>query len=151
MKTSIIPKVKNSKTTIPGQRFYCDISSTQEKSYGGSQYWVIIVDETSRMKWSHFIKKKSEMGNVIACFLKHIIVQENKKPKWIRNDNAGENQSIKQFCLKKNISINIENTSPHTPQQNGVLESGFRTLWGQERSNMSDMYDKSIRKNGLWS
>ena len=91
------------------------------------------------------------MGNVIACFLKHIIVQENKKPKWIRSDNAGENESIRQCCLNENISIKIENTSPHTPQQNCVVESGFRTLWGQARSTMSDMDDKSIIKNGLWA
>ena len=57
MKTSIIPKVNNSKTIIPGKCFYFDISSTKEKRYGGSQYWVLIVNEASRMKWSHFIKK----------------------------------------------------------------------------------------------
>ena len=66
MKTSKIPKVNNSKTLIPGECFYCNISSTQEQNYIVSHYWVLIVVKESQMRWSHFINQKME--NVIARF-----------------------------------------------------------------------------------
>ena len=102
------------------------------------------------MKWIYFIKKKSDMGKKVESFIKELIINKNSNPKWLINYNAGENEALKISCNKLNINIKIGNTSPYTPQQNGVVESGFITLWGQERSTMSDMDNKSIRENGLW-
>ena len=42
----------------PGERVYLDISSIKEKSYGGSCFWVLIVDDYTDYCWSIFLKAK---------------------------------------------------------------------------------------------
>ena len=41
-------------SSIAGERMYIDISSIQQISFGGAQYWLLIVDEATKMKWSYF-------------------------------------------------------------------------------------------------
>ena len=38
----------------PGERVYLDISSIKDKSYGGSRFWVLIVDDYTDYCWSIF-------------------------------------------------------------------------------------------------
>ena len=53
-----IKKRSVSRSTIPGERLYVDISSVKTKSKGGSNYWLQIADDATPKKWSFFIKKK---------------------------------------------------------------------------------------------
>ena len=39
---------------------YLDISSMRKPSMGGSQHWVMLVDEATKYKKSVFLKKKNE-------------------------------------------------------------------------------------------
>ena len=41
---------------------YTDISSIDAKSVGGGKYWILIVDEATKFKWSIFVKKKIEIA-----------------------------------------------------------------------------------------
>ena len=49
---------------------YIDISSIKKRSYGGSKFWVLIVDDFTKMKWSLFLKNKSELTDKVLPFLK---------------------------------------------------------------------------------
>jgi hypothetical protein len=44
----------------PGERVYLDISSIKDKSYGGSCFWVLIVDDYTDYYWSIFLRAKSD-------------------------------------------------------------------------------------------
>ena len=55
--------------------------------------------------------------------------------KIILCDNAGENKTLKESCAKISEEIRMEFTSPGTPQQNGVLERLFSTLYSWMRMN----------------
>lgn len=50
-----INKSNPNKSTIRGERIYTEISSVNSRSYGGNEYWILIEDESTRMKWSIFI------------------------------------------------------------------------------------------------
>jgi len=47
-------KENKNKSSIAGEQIYLDISSIQQTSFGGAQYWLLIVDESTKMKWSYF-------------------------------------------------------------------------------------------------
>ena len=48
-------------------------------------------------------------------------------------DNAGENKNLEENCAKTFDEIKFEFTSPGTPHQNGVVGTGFDTLYSQMR------------------
>ena len=60
--------------------------------------------------------------------------QTKKKIKVLRTDNGGElcEKKFDQFCNKCGISH--QNTTPYTPQQNGVAKKTNRTLMDKARS-----------------
>ena len=49
-------------------------------------------------------------------------------------DNMGENEAFIEACKKAGIEINFKETMPGTPQQNGLVERFFTTLYGHTRT-----------------
>ena len=77
----------------PGNRIYLDTSWIKYPSGGGNNYWVLLVDEVTKMCWSLFIRKKSELpSSVIEIF--NSIINSKRKIMFIRDDNAGEKISL---------------------------------------------------------
>ena len=54
--------------TKKGERMMIDIASTKVSSQGGNNYWLLGLDEFTKMKWSFFLKKKSEFWKYITEF-----------------------------------------------------------------------------------
>ena len=70
---------------------------------------------------------------------------------YLRCDNAGENLKFQADSIKAKMKLDVEFTAPGTPQQNGVPESKFATLYGQMRAMMKEQgLDKSKREQ-LWT
>ena len=53
----------------PGERLYLDISSVRDASYGGSKFWVLIVDDYTDYCWSIFLKTKDELKSKMMALL----------------------------------------------------------------------------------
>ena len=49
-------------------------------------------------------------------------------------DNSGENKVFGNNLYKIKYDINVEYTAPNTPEQNGVVERAFATLYGKARA-----------------
>lgn len=75
---------------------YCGICGIfNSASIGGSKYFILFVDDYSRMIYIYFIKSKSE---AFSCFKRYRALVENllkKKIKILRGDNG------KEFCNKE--------------------------------------------------
>jgi len=65
-----VPKGPKEKSTKPVHRMYVDLTSSKYTSTGGSKYWCLAVDEATHMKFSMFLKQKSEMKEKLVPFLK---------------------------------------------------------------------------------
>jgi hypothetical protein len=111
----------------------------------------LIVDEATRMKWSVFIKSKSDLAEEVVKLLLELRDVHNKDIKFIRCDNAGENQTLKDLCLKMNFGIQFEFTAPYTPEQNGIVERAFATLYGRVRAMLYASAIPSEYRDGLWT
>jgi hypothetical protein len=59
LKQTKIAKVSHVTSTKPGKGIYIDISSVKTETYGGSKFWLLIVDDYSNMCWSKFMPTKS--------------------------------------------------------------------------------------------
>jgi len=56
----------------PGFRFYIDIELSKFTIAGGSKYWFLAVDEATHMKFSLFLKQKSDVKEKFILFLKEL-------------------------------------------------------------------------------
>jgi len=100
----------------------------EKESLGKSKYYVIFIDDYSRMKWVYFVHHKSEVINKFKIFKAQVENQLEKKIKTLRTDNGGEYFS-KEF--NKYLEVNgiiHQHTVPYTPEQNGVAERANRSI-----------------------
>ena len=118
-------------------QFYLDISSINSTSLGGSKYWCLVVDEQTKMKWSFFLKEKSEQTSKLFPFLKDLKTCHKKNVQFICCNNSGENRTLHLACQQSGIQANFEFTPPGMQQHNGVVEQAFATLYGRVRAMMN--------------
>jgi len=80
------------------------------------QYFVLFVDDFSRMTWVYFLKHKFEVPDKFYAFYQMIHTQFDKKIQVLRSDNGGEfvNKSMQEF-FRENGLIN-QTSCPNTPQ-----------------------------------
>jgi hypothetical protein len=83
------------------------------------------VDDFSKFSWDCFLPKKSGIQIPLAKLLK-ANKAAGKPCKFLRCDNAGENESyVQELCVEYDVIL--EMTAPNTPQMNGVVERSFVT------------------------
>ncbi|UYV64717.1 hypothetical protein LAZ67_3001746, partial [Cordylochernes scorpioides] len=122
-----------------GELIHSDLSGPIDPpTYDGEIYFQVLIDDYSHFVVVRLLKSKSEAEQNIIDFIKLIKTQHNKKTRKITVDNGKEFSSgnFKQFCRKKGIQI--EYTSPYTPQQNGTSERMNRTLIDKVRTKLAE-------------
>jgi hypothetical protein len=55
-----IQKTTETKSEMPGERVFLDISCAHHKTMGGSKFWLMMVDDATGMAWSCMLKQKSD-------------------------------------------------------------------------------------------
>ncbi|GJT56754.1 retrovirus-related pol polyprotein from transposon TNT 1-94 [Tanacetum coccineum] len=103
--------------------------SSAVRSYGGSLYILVIVDDYSRYTWTRFLKDKTEAFDQFEIFSKKIQNQLGCSIVSIRTDHGREIDNEVQFgefCNANGITHNF--SAPRTPQSNGVVERKNKTL-----------------------
>ena len=105
----------------------------------------------SRYEMEFLLEKKSDLANVIIHFLKDLKLTEKKAVKFIRCDNAGENKTLENQCKDNELGINFKYMAPGTPQQNGVVERVFVTLYGRVQVMMNEAHFTKQQRGQLWT
>src|SRR6266850_8183991 len=92
-----------------------------------NQYYILMVDDSTRHVTLNFLKLKSQAPKHIQNYLTHLTTK-NKRPRAIRVDRGGEflNAQLENWCQENGIQI--EATALYSPSQNGVAERMNRTL-----------------------
>jgi hypothetical protein len=103
------------------------------------------------MMWSHFLRRKPEALRKIIEFVTELKLKNANMVKFIRCNNLGENQALKQEMKKKGLNLQFEFTAPGTPQENGKVERAFATLWGRTRAMLNQAQLDDELRNGLWA
>lgn len=97
-------------------------------SLNNNRYFLVFVDDYSRMTWVYFVKEKSEALSVFKKFKVSIEKQSGQPIKTLRTDRGGEflSTEFNKFCEESGIQRQL--TASYTPQQNEVAERKNRSL-----------------------
>ena len=87
----------------------------------------MFVDDASRYITVEFLKAKSQASDHVKAYLTYL-QNRGRKPQAICVDRGKEfiNEDLKSWCHQKGIEIN--QTAPYSPSQNGIAERMNRTL-----------------------
>ena len=101
---------------------HSDICGPLPTSLGGCRYFLLFVDDFSRMTWVYFLKQNSEAFEKFKTFRQLIENEVKENIGTLRTDNGGEftSNEFKNYCMDNGIKRHLTNV--YTPQQNGVVE-----------------------------
>jgi transposase InsO family protein len=100
-------------------------------------YYVIFVDDFSWKCWIFFMQKKDQTFSKFLN-LKHLLRKKlDRKVKALKSDNGGEyvSNEFKNLCAKEGIRWEL--TTPHNPQQNGVVERKNKSIVGASKGDVA--------------
>ena len=137
-KQTKVPHSTESRSEIPGERIFMDISSANEcEDLQGNGYWLGIVDDATNMHWSRILKSKKELNWRLRIFIKEL-ARLGAPVKYIRCDDAGENIKLKEECeiaVEPELrAVTFEITGRDTPQRNGKIERWFAVATARIRA-----------------
>ena len=93
-----------------------------------TKYFVTFVDDHTRYVWAYILKSKDEVFAHFQKWKAQVEKSTGREVKILRSDNGGEYTSKEFNSYLITEGIKHEQTTPHTPQQNGVAERLNRTL-----------------------
>jgi len=145
-----VSKQDSNRSNLPGERLCIDISSIKTELINNKKFWVLVKDQATCMKWSFFVKQKSDQVQPIIDLIREINSMKNQCVKYIRCDNTGENYLLETECKKQGLPVKFEFTSRNTPQQNGQVERSFATLYSKICAMMNAARMNQQEKEKYW-
>jgi transposase InsO family protein len=132
-------KSKEYSTTKPLEIVHTDLCGpTRMKVLNGEQYFVLLVDDYTRMIAVLFLRKKSEEFKHFKIYKEMVETEMDLKIKCLRSDNGGEftSKEFMVFCGEHRIKRQF--SAARTPQQNGVFERKNITIHEMDRTMFKD-------------
>ncbi|PRQ58292.1 putative RNA-directed DNA polymerase [Rosa chinensis] len=128
------PSISN-KSVIPFELIHSDVwGPSREPTVSGMRYFVLFIDDCTRLTWVTLLKTKDEVFPAFQTFRTLVQTQYHSTIKVLRSDNGGEyvNHVFQEFF--KAHGIVHQTTCPQTPEQNGVSERKNRHLLDMARA-----------------
>lgn len=110
----------------------------ENESLGGARYFLIFIDDFSRMCFVYFLKSKHQTFKFFKEFQRLVENQQSKKIKALRSDNGGEFCSTEMKMYLKQCGIVHQKTTAYTPEQNGLSERYNRSAVEKARCLLFD-------------
>ena len=125
------------RSEIPLYRIHSDIwGPSPSKWLRWSCWFIVFIDDCTRLTWVYTMKNKSEASVIISSFIKLIQNQFGTTLKRFRSDNARDYFNSQVTTFFESIGIVHESSCPYTPEQNGVAERKIGHLMEVTRSLM---------------
>lgn len=118
---------------------HADVCGPMEvKSINGSRYFLLLVDDFSRMSFAYFLKSKCDVFSCFKQFMSMVENQKGKQIKCLRTDNGGEFCGSEFEGFLKRVGILHQKTNPYRPERNGLCERLNRTIVEKARCLLFD-------------
>ena len=104
------------------------VGPTTTKGLKGEKYFMLLVDDYTRMTTVCFLKNKSEAFENFKIYKEMVENEMDSKIKCLRSNNGGELTSKELMDYCRNDGIKRKFSIARTPQQNGVVERKNRTV-----------------------
>ena len=102
-------------------------------SLQGSSYFILFIDDFTRMCWIFFLKFKHEVARVFIKFKKMVETQSGCKIQVLRSDNGKEYTSAQFILFHEEAGIEHQLTTLYTLEQNRVSERRNRSIMEMAR------------------
>jgi hypothetical protein len=112
----------------------------ENMSLGNARYYLIFVDDYSRMCFVYFLQSKHQTFKYFKEFQKMVENQQSKKIKLLRSDSGGEYCSIEMENYLKECGIVHQRTTAYTPESNGLSERFNRSIVEKARCLLFDAH-----------
>jgi transposase InsO family protein len=91
-------------------------------------YFILFIDDYTRMTWVSFLKEKSEAFKKFKSLKEHVENETDLKIKCLRLGNGGEFtlHEFNEFCETHGMKRHF--LAPRTPKKNGVAERKNRIV-----------------------
>jgi transposase InsO family protein len=134
------PQVAKFRATMPLQLVYGDLCGPiSPVTQGGRRYFLVLVDDHSRMMWLTLLCTKDEAAEAIRRFTAAAEMESGQRLRILRTDQGGEFTSTKFAAYWADRGTGCHLTAPYSPQQNGVVERRNQTIIGMARSMLKAM------------
>ena len=116
------------RTDKPYSHMHMDIKTMGNKSYGGNQYLLNLVDDATNALHTFPLKQKSELPRSVAAFHRRQVKPLGLKINDLTLDRAGEQRSreFEEFCATDNILPHYTTTADS--RANAKIERANRTI-----------------------
>lgn len=107
---------------------------TNTLSHGKNRYFILFIDDFTRMTWVYFMRQKSEAFVIFKKFKALVEKQSGRFIKMLRSDQGKEYTSneFHKFCEDEGVERQL--TVGYIPQQNGVSERKNQTVMEMAKS-----------------
>jgi hypothetical protein len=149
-KKTNIPNTTLTHATAKGERLALDISYPNYTSFGG--YWLVSQDEFTGYIWSIFLKAKSDLPDITISWLHQFQRHYSLTVNIILCDDSRENIQLQRLVHEdKIVTEQFELTTPYTPEQNGMVERKYGTLYGKVRAMLNWAKFPTSLRQLLWA
>ncbi|BBG95348.1 multidrug resistance-associated protein 9 [Prunus dulcis] len=133
------PKEQAWRAKNPLELIHTDLCGPmQNESIAGNKYFMLLIDDHTRMSWVYLLRHKSEALNCFRKFKAMVELQCDFKVKCLRSDRGGEFLSTEFSKLLESEGIQRQLSIAYTPQQNGVVERKNRTVVEMAKAMLHD-------------
>jgi hypothetical protein len=116
-------KTKEYTMSKPLELVHTDLCGLAGKKHmQGESYFMLLIDDYTRMTWAAFLENKSEAFENFKAFKSLVENETYLKIKCLRSDNGGEFTSNEFEEFWETHGIKRQYAAARTPQQNGVFE-----------------------------
>jgi hypothetical protein len=132
--------ISTTRATKPLALVHMDISGpSRTPCIGGGETWSIcFVDDCSRFKVIYLMRYKSDALEKLKEYKAVAEAHSGYKLKALRGDNDGVFTSVAFRAYCRDNSIHQEYTVPYNPQQNGVAERSWRSIFNMVRAMIAE-------------
>jgi transposase InsO family protein len=132
-------KSKEYSTTKPLEIVHIDlVGPTTTKGLKGERYFMLLVDDYTRMTAVFFLKNKSEAFENFKIYKEMVENEMDSRIKCLRSDNGREFTSKEFMDYWSNHEIKRQFFVTRTPQLNGVVQRKNRTVQEMARTMIMD-------------
>ncbi|GAA0155832.1 transmembrane signal receptor [Lithospermum erythrorhizon] len=100
----------------------------KDTTHNGFKYFLTIVNDFSRMTWTHLLATKANAFTILKTFVLYVKNHFHTSVKTIRPDNAMEFSGTTAMDFYNSQGILHQTSCAHTPQQNEVVERKHKNL-----------------------
>jgi transposase InsO family protein len=132
-------KTKEYTTSKHLELFHTDLCGpTRTKSLQGESYFMLFIDDFTRMSWICFLREKTEALNKFKAFKTLVENERETKINCLRSENGGEFTSKEFNVFYETHGIKRQFYDARTPQQNMIFERKNRIVQEVARTMLNE-------------